>query len=214
MKTRRQTPSTPRPSCALLSARRLPLRRRRRSRLPLHRNRPSDDVHLQMRPDSARVQSRRLPRLRRHAQRTHGRRQPRRQRQPGRAILRAEIRTHRPRRSHQHRLRPHRLDHALRRARPRLRLRRLRHPRLEKSPRTRRRRRPATRSAAPNSNNSAIRRARKPTYELRTSLLSARHRRRAVLHFLSPSSFTSARRKRVPRICASAKTPSTKICAT
>ena len=31
------------------------------------------DVHLQLRPDSSGMQPRRLPRLRRHAQRTHGR---------------------------------------------------------------------------------------------------------------------------------------------
>ena len=51
------------------------------------------------------------PDFRRHAQRTHGRRLARRQRQPGRAKLRAKIRAHSSGRSHHERLRPRRLHH-------------------------------------------------------------------------------------------------------
>ena len=140
-----QCPHPPRPPLRPPRPRRLRPRRRRRSRLALQRTRPPTDVHLQLQSDSPRMQPRRLPRLRRHAQRTDGRRHPRRQRQPGRAILRTEIRPHRPRRAHHHRLRPHRLDHALRRLDPRIRPRHLRRARLEEPSRARHRRRPAPR---------------------------------------------------------------------
>ena len=69
--------------------------------------------------------------------------------------------------------------------------------------------------AARNSNNSATRPARRPTYELRTGLLPVWQRLPRLFYiFFSGQLSIWARRKPAPHTCANAEMRSTKICAT
>jgi len=78
--------------------RRLDLGRRRRSRRPLQRPRPSHDVYLRMRPGPARMQPRRLPVFHQDARPVASRARQGRQRRPHLARFRARVRTNRNRR--------------------------------------------------------------------------------------------------------------------
>ena len=92
---------------------------------------------------------------------------------------------------------------------------RIRRSRLEEPSRPRRRRWRLPPSGALISTSSASRLARRPTYDIRMGLLHSGLRRFAALHLSSArTSSISARTRLAPHISASAKTPSTKICAT